>query len=274
MNKILLLALITSINAFASGSSGSTLVSDFDRTGGYFGLNVARGLVPGISYDNKFGRNPAVTAAEDVWATGGTWAAPATASTVNVASASADDTAAGSGARTVRISGLNENYLEVMETLTLNGTNNVLSVNSYWIIHRAIVLTAGSGATNAGAITLTSTAAGTPVLSTILATMAQTQFGIFQVPAGKTAYIDVIQACFQNTTNDTITDVNLFVKPFGGVFSLKVEINLMKTGTSCYTKTFTSPLKYEEKSIMKFRATPSAGTSVVTVDWDIFLVNN
>ncbi len=128
-----------------------------DPAGSSFELEVAKGNVPGHSVINKFGRNTDVTAAEDIWGAGGNWTQVTAACTSNFASSSASDTAAGTGARTLTIYGIDGSYADVSETLTLNGTSNVATANSYWHIYRALVATAGSGGTAVGTITGTAT---------------------------------------------------------------------------------------------------------------------
>src|ERR1700761_481571 len=55
----------------------------------------------------------------------------AATSQLQISSASANDTPAGAGARTVFLSGLDANYLPISETLTTNGVSNVISTKSY-----------------------------------------------------------------------------------------------------------------------------------------------
>lgn len=75
----------------------------------------------------------------------------------------------------------------------------------------------------------------------------------------------------QNTSNTT-TDVEMLVKPFGGAYALKVNINLGKDGTSCYSKQLNYPLVVTEKSIIRFTATVSGGsTTDVSIGYDIVL---
>lgn len=235
-------------------------------------LSVALGLQSGVTAVNKFGRNTDIdVGTEDIWATGGTWAAPATASVVNIVSADAADDSAGTGARTVSVTGLDSNYDEITETVTMDGLTPVATANGYWIIHRIIVLTAGSGGTNAGAITATSAAAGTPILITVLAGMGQTQCAIYQVPRNKTLLMLDIGA--SSTTTGTV-NVSIFAKPFGGVFNLKRNYSVNATGSSSVQHKFTPPLKFEQKTIVKLTGTASSNNSDVSADWDGLLIDN
>jgi len=111
-----------------------------------FGLQVARGQIQGHTAVIVFGYNPDVdTAEESVWPDGGAVPHPTVASVLKISSSSANDTSAGTGARTVHIEGLNGDYAVVSETVTLNGQTAVNTVNSYLYVNSFYVITAGSG---------------------------------------------------------------------------------------------------------------------------------
>ena len=156
-----------------------------------FALEVVKGNVPGHSFINKFGRNPDIDTGsdpEDVWDVGGIWVAPTTARIHDIASTSASDTSAGTGVRTVQIYGLTDwDTKEVNETVTMNGTTNVPTANSYVIIHRMIARTAGSGGTNAGDITATAQTDAT-VTAQITTGIGQTLMAIYGFPSVQTLF--------------------------------------------------------------------------------------
>jgi hypothetical protein len=129
------------------------------------GLEVAKGNVPGHSQIFKFGKALDCDSGvpTDIWdgADGVTstdiWVPPTVARVHNLASSSdADNGGTATGMLTVRIFGLTDwDTAEVTEDVTLNGTANVATVNSYVIINGMRGLTFGSGETNAGIITAT-----------------------------------------------------------------------------------------------------------------------
>lgn len=82
----------------------------------------------------------------------GTLAHPSAASALGIASTSANDTAAGTGARTVRITGLNSSYDVATEDVTLNGQTKVVTSATFIAVLDVQVLTAGSGGVNAGVL--------------------------------------------------------------------------------------------------------------------------
>ena len=245
-----------------------------------FGLQVQRGLVSGITFTNKFGRNANTVTGDAIWAASTAYTEPATAELCNVVSSSVqDDFGGGTGAGKITIVGINENYDIVTEIVELNGTANVLTANKYWNIHRAYVSTKAPSGTDAGAagnITITSTAAGTPAMSYLALGYNQTQSTIYMVPRNYTAYINLPNVSGQNTTANSLCDIGCFKKDFGGVFRVQMDFHLTGGTTAYMPKMFGAPIKFEEKSTILFKciANSGGGTWDVAVDYDIWLVAN
>ena len=154
-------------------------------------LEIARDNLTGLDHINKFGSNSDVDtgAPEDLWTQGGLQVPPTAARLHDITSSSGDDdNDDGTGARTVRVYGLDENWAEVNEDVILNGVGDVPTVNTYLRIYRMSILTAGSGGTNAGAITATAQTDAT-VTASIAIGEGQSLMAIYTVPAGKTAYM-------------------------------------------------------------------------------------
>lgn len=128
---------------------------------------------------------------EDIWDGGGTYTGHPTGSAeaINIVSGSANDAAAGTGARTLRVEGLDASGTYVEETFTLNGTTPVVSSSTWLRVVRAFILTAGSGGTNAGAITIKHNVTTANVFAVIKASRGQAMLAVFTVPAGRTARV-------------------------------------------------------------------------------------
>lgn len=107
---------------------------------------------------------------------------------VNITSTSTSDTSAGVGCRTFYLQGVDQEFNQINETITMNGTSNVLSTKSYIAITRGYVLSAGTSLCNVGDITAT-TETSTLRLMTVQALHGQTQIGIYIVPKGKKAIV-------------------------------------------------------------------------------------
>jgi hypothetical protein len=153
---------------------------------------AALGLIPGITFGRSTGYTANATAAiQKIRA--GTYAPalPGAAAQRSLSSASANDAAAGTGARTVLITYLTTAFVVKTETVTLNGVTAVNTVGTdIAYIESIVVATCGSGLVNAGVITLfNATAGGGGALATILASDNQTFFAHHYVPAGKTCYV-------------------------------------------------------------------------------------
>jgi hypothetical protein len=230
---------------------------------------------PGFAWINKFGENTDVDsgAAEDVWTYGGKWVAPTTARTHAIVSASANDAAAGTGLRTVQIEGLDANYDIQTETITMNGTTNVNTANTYTRIYRMKGLTAGSGGTNAGNITATAATDNT-VTAHILAGQSQNQMAIYTIPAGKTGYMTNYHASMLRTASNSGCDIELFVRDFGGPWRVLHDMGMLSSGISQFQHIFDPYLTISAKADVVLEATSTADNLLVAGGFDIILINN
>jgi hypothetical protein len=246
-----------------------------------FDLNVSSGaLSPSYKQVYKFGTNSNVgNSVETIWQQGGLYSYPPSASTMTVSSSDVNDTSAGTGARTVLISGLDASYNEASETIILNGQTAVTTVNSYIRVNRAIVLTAGSGGANAGNIyvgTGTVTAGVPANIYTIINGDGsnQTLQAFWTIPAGYTAYIyqTNISTGTSSATPAILTTL-LVARPFGGVFNTK-EVITISTGN--HLQDYSFPIKLTEKTDIEFRAESSSASTTfnVSASLNILYVQN
>ena len=242
-----------------------------------FELQVARGQITGHKTLFKFGINGDVgTSVETVWAQGGTYVYPASATVMKISSSSADDAAAGTGARTISIAGLDANYNEISETVILDGQTAVNTVNSYLRISRMFVVTAGSGATAAGTIyagtgTVTSGVPAT-VYGMITLTANQTQMAFWTVPAGYTLYLMGTFFTSANSTANASTNFQLIQRPLGGVF--RIQSSARTAGNGDFILDLHTPLAFTEKTDIEIRAIASAGTSNVSAEFEGIYIQN
>jgi hypothetical protein len=253
--------------------------SSATRQGAYepFELQVARGQVDGHKALFKFGINGDVgTSVETVWAQGGTYAYPASATVMKISSSSADDAAAGTGARTISIAGLDANYNEISETVILDGQTAVNTVNSYLRISRMFVVTAGSGATAAGTIyagtgTVTSGVPAT-VYGMIALNANQTQMAFWTVPAGYTLYLTGLFYTSGNTNANAWTNFQLIQRPLGGVF--RQQSSSRVPGNGDFVVDLHTPLAFTEKTDIEVRAVASTSPSNVFAEFEGIYIKN
>jgi hypothetical protein len=125
-------------------------------------LDVAKGLVSGERLIRVHGRrNNIAGSEEDVWPGGelGTPVViktfPTSASALSVVSDNSADTATGTGAQRLVIVGLDSDWREIAENIALNGTTSVSTTQTFLRVNDAYVERAGSGAKNAGIISVT-----------------------------------------------------------------------------------------------------------------------
>lgn len=184
-------------------------------------LTIAAGLFSGYSIINKAGFNPDVdnaVATDDVWELGGVYTGFPTgaAETVDVFSDSINDTSAGSGARTIRIVGLDANYNDQSETLTLNGTTPVTSVNTYARVHTASIQTSGSSnqAFNEGTITVRHTTTTANVFLSMRVGANQTNSSGYTIPAGYTGFLRHFLVSIIGSTQAQVEGF-LWIRTFG-----------------------------------------------------------
>ena len=256
----------------------STILSSITRQGTFepFGLQVSRGQIAGHSTVIVFGYNPDVdTSEETVWPDGGTIPHPTSASVLKISSSSANDTAAGTGARTVYIEGLDGSYNVVSETVILNGQTEVETTNSYLYVNSFYVVTAGSGGANAGNInagTGTVTAGVPAVLYDIIATGYNNRTtGHYCVPAGYTGYMT--NGLFSSGQASGTTAVTGFLKQHGPDGIVRVGA-VTTVNNSAAVFPFDPAYAIPEKHCVGATAIGAATNNAVSSYFNIILIKN
>jgi hypothetical protein len=255
-------------------------VSSISRVGTTepFYLQVARNQISFHKSNFKFGFNSDIDdSLETVWAQGGLYSYLASASVLKVSSSSTADTSAGTGARTVELSGLDTNYDEISETVTLNGQTAVNTTNEFLRINRMVVRSAGSGGQNAGVIYAGTGTVSSGVPANKYATIAigdnQTLMALWTVPRGYTAYLLQTDITVATTQNNKYCTVHLVARPNGEVFQIKDKF--VKAESSVH-QGYTIPLKFEEKTDIEVRAIgDSAGADIaISAGLDFIYIQN
>jgi len=231
-----------------------------------FGISVNRGFVKGFSSINKFAYNPTVgTSFELISVASANITYPTTAGAVTVVSSSTDDDSAGTGARTVKIEGLDANYEIQSETVTMDGTTNVVTTNTYIRLFRMTVITAGSGGKNAGNIT--ATIGGNEQVRISSSYENQSLVGAYTIPANKRGHITKIT--FSAGKDNKAGMGALFVRPENEVFQTKQVVELYRNNV---TIEFPAPLLVGEKTDIEIRGKNlDSGSVAMSGTFDLFL---
>jgi len=236
---------------------------------------ISAGLVDGYSTVNKFGNNldiDTATTPEDIWGGGGLYTGfPVnTLEPVEILSSSANDTSAGTGLRTVVIQGLNGDWIETSETLTLNGTTPVQSVNSYRRVHTMRGESAGSGGFNVGTITVRHATTEANVFLVMLPSTNQTASTAYTVPAGTTGYLMATSSALRGA-NAGSADCVFAVRSFGGVFRYRRPFMISSNYSS--NETLAVPISFAEKTDIVIRCIATNGNNLeVVAGYDLILV--
>lgn len=242
-------------------------------------FEITKGNVSGSSTITKFGLSSSIdiaSAPEDIWGQSGLYVAPTAARVHNIASTSPNDTSAGTGARTIIIRGINSSYNAQSETITLNGTSNVATVNSYFHIHLMQVLTGGSSGANIGNITATAQTDAT-VTCNIPIGLNQSVSSVYMVPIGYKAYLMKCRARTTNGISNSGATVWLLNKPFGGVFQLKTQIGLNNSGSSFVEIDYahSTPFILQARSLTKLNCSSVTNdNTALEGEYDLILVQD
>jgi hypothetical protein len=241
-----------------------------------FELQVARGQITGHRSVTIFGYNPDVdTSRVTVWPYTGILPLPAAALQMKVSSSDANDTANGTGARTVFVAGLDANYNEISEIVTLNGQTAVLTTQFFLHINNAYVATAGSGLSAAGDIyfgegTVT---AGVPatVYDLIKFDYNQRITGSYTVPAGYTAYVS--QGLFSAGQPGGSAQISGRLMTIGtDKIRRTAAITTVNNGAADYV--FEYPLQIPEKTTLEATAQGSSNNNSASAMFILALVYN
>ena len=208
-----------------------------------FELQVSRGQVAWHKTLFKYGYNPLIiNVNETIWDGGGIYAYPASALAMTVTSAggATDEDVQ------VMVIGLDADWNEVQQEVTLNGSGTATTTQTFRRVFRAYV--SGSQAPT-GNITV---ANGGTTYAQITLGENQTLMAVYTVPAGHTLYL----------TNGTVTHgtgtsggvfmtVRFMIREFGGVFRTATKIDIVESEVIF---PFTFPLRIPEKTDLEVRA--------------------
>jgi hypothetical protein len=248
------------------------------RIGNDFILDTSAGLSAGRTVVHKFGDNPSVASSttEDINFSG-TITFQTTATTVRVAAGNAADAAAGAGARSVKVIGLDSNWDDAEETINTNGASaGTASSTSFIRVFRAYVVDVGTytGA-NTGNVAIENSAGGTTYV-TIAAGKGQTETSHYTVPRNKTAFITRVAGHVEASKPcDLVFWQRHGADVTSAPFCSKRLVAEFPQVDGEVSETFRAFISIPEKSDLWWTATAgSGGAAEVEVDYDLIIQDN
>lgn len=221
------------------------------------GLGIASNEISNARGISQFGFIPTIGSTyETVWNEGGTYAYPSTAVAMTATSSEAgtDENVE------VTIYGLDENWAEVQQTLTLNASGTATSTQTFLRINSARI---SNGQDAVGNIEITN---GATTYAYINSQFGKSLSSVYSVPAGYKAYI-VSGAISLAKQKEVIA--KFMVRQFGGIF---IAEGIIGSSGAPFQKDWIVPVVVNEKSDIEVRAKAGATTEISTV-FEIVLVD-
>ena len=226
-------------------------------------MQVAQGLIAGHTIEQVTGYNPSTSAGDAVWS-GGTaypWSSFATAQTLYLKSSTNNAT---DRSMSILIDGLDANYANQTEVITLNASDSRTAVATTKQFLRIHNIQCNGADTNVGDIITTVTSGTGTVVSKISAGRGSARAGCFTIPAGYTGYL------FKGDASSTAATVVNFMARYYGKAFMVVHVAIVDNSTYIYDFPFPMPLP--EKTDMY--CTIEAGSGKTAVNYEILLVAN
>lgn len=227
-----------------------------------FELQVSRGQIPGHSVLHKFGAVPSmsINTTGTIWDINDTlypWSALTTASTLTVDRASASD-----ANKVITIQGLDADYKQISENVTLTNATGNATTQSFIRVYRAFMH--NGSAANVGNIDIK---ISTTIIARITAGKAQTLMGVYTVPAGYSLYLTQGVMSVQSGADAT---GNFFIR-YGGESAFRIA-HTFEVASAEYFYAFHAPFKLPEKSDIDIRADLRSNNARITAAFDAYLI--
>lgn len=258
-----------SFRSFARNNLGSI---DHD-----YKYDVSLGLVSDTSAWNKFGYNLDIDTGttEVIAAFGGTYTPMATAEVLTFVSTSTDDASGGIGARQITVVGVGGDGLPLTEVVTMNGTTNVNTTNTWFGVNRVFVSSAGTGGINAGVITGTSSTYSTQ--AEVPAGEGVTQQAIFTVPEGYTFMADWLWINIRKLSGGGAPKVTTTGRAYNRTTGVTLEVFRHDIDTALENTVPivpSQPFNVSEKNVLYFESTTDTNNTVINCRFSGILKKN
>jgi len=234
-------------------------------------LEIQKGLVPGVSFVNKSGRNPNITSAsapEDMWNSSTTYTGFPTGAPeiLQFFSSNAGDT----GTLTYIYLATSSSTAYQTATVTLNGTTPVSGVSAYRV-HTANYSAASATGFNLGTITCRHSTTTTNIFFQMPIGTSQTYVAVYTVPSGSTGFVRNV-FCDVNTTTNVAIQGALWIRRFGMSPRLQRNFNI-SNAIDHHEQELYLKLPALTDITMRITSSSSASSQVVIGGFDIVLIN-
>lgn len=225
------------------------------KVGQTYFQRLAEGNTPGtVLY--KFGENKSIGSVEElVWSPSIDYNYLAQGEHLKASSTSENDTASGTGCRSIRLYGQDGNFIEQEEVVQLDGTNVVETSKLFMRLYRIRATTAGTVGVNDGDINVYG-ADGVSLMSRVEQGMGQTRNAFWTVPASASFYVTSV---FVNTFSQNELNVNGYTRDntiSNPAWNINITLSLEH---QAMLMPFEPPVKLTEKTDIEFRAFASLG---------------
>lgn len=228
--------------------------------------DIAEGNIVDHEPIRRYGHNNAVsTSLETVYHVSNLKTYLTSAERLQVVSDDVDDDGdpVDTGARTIRIDGLDTDHLEISEVVTMNGTTNVLTDASFLRILTVTTITAGSSGYNEGTITVSNNA-DTIVLDQIDPIENESHCACFTIPAGHTGYVTQAMATEASSKG---SEFSFWIREPGGLWIAKRSIVLLDSA-------IITPMMLPEKTDIEIRVQAILAGAIVTAGFEGWIEAN
>ena len=228
-----------------------------------FNLQVARGQVENHKHILKFGFNPDVNGTEEtIWDVGGVYAYPSGAVAMT-ATTTAGVPSTDNGVKII-IQGLDSDYNEVSEEVTLAGAGTATTTQTFIRVFRAYV--SGSQAPTANV----NIANGGTTYARVSLNENQTLMAVWTVPAGYTAYLLRKSISLGTANTNQYITARLLAREYGGVFRVQEKLSLQRS----FDEDLPIPISFPEKTDIEVRAVSSGSNNSVAATLHIIYIKN
>ena len=230
-----------------------------------FELQVVRNQIENHKTVFKFGFNPDVDSAEEtIWDVGGIYAYPSSAVAMTVTT-DAGTPANDNGVKVI-VFGLDEDYNEVNQEVTLAGAGTATTTQTFLRVFRAYV--SGSQAPT-GNLNITN---GGTTYARITLNENQTLMAMWTVPAGYTGFLDHVNIATGTTNANQYVTAQIVQRTQGGVFRVMMKQTLSSGGVADFLLRY--PIEISEKTDLEVRAESSGSNNLISANFSIVYIKN